>query len=83
MHAVNSWHDFSDDSLVLWLCSLWIIYVGGRFAAAEGNAHVCVFKQVCLLVGASSILIRSVPLLNVSANINLFKHYPPCYLILH
>lgn len=60
---------------MLALCSLWIIYVGGRFAAAEGNAHVCVFKQVCLLVGASSILIRSVPLLNVSSNINLFKHF--------
>lgn len=62
---------------MLVLCCLWIIYVGGRAAAAAaaGIVHVCVCTQVCLLVGAPSILIRSVPLLNVSADINLFKMF--------
>lgn len=40
-------------------CSLQIIYVSDRVVAAQVLVHVCICKQVCLLVAASC-LIRSV-----------------------
>lgn len=61
----------SERSGLVSLCSLWIIYVGGRGAAAA--VHVCISKQVCWLAGASSILIRSVCLFDkFSANLYFF-----------
>jgi len=55
IRAVNSWHDFTD-TWPYFLCSLRIIYVGGgRGAADEGIAYVCINKHLCSLLGASPI----------------------------
>lgn len=46
---------------LVFLCSLWIIYVGGGKGCCgrrKGIVHVCTRRQVCSSEGASSILIK-------------------------